>query len=94
MRVNIIFNKHIVPELIQSQLNTPNLVKHMRQIIDGDYDKDYQNIEEKFETKNSIDPAKYILDKINQSFDWQFLKFLFQFDSIDPQFFDLSIKYH
>ncbi len=67
--VNIIFNKHIVPELIQSQLNTPNLVKHMRQIIDGDYDKDYQNIEEKFETKNSIDPAKYILDKINQSFD-------------------------
>lgn len=67
--VNIIFNKYIVPELIQSKLNKPNLIKHMRQLVDGDYHKDYQNIEEKFEAKNSIDPAKYILDKINQSFD-------------------------
>jgi len=67
--VNIIFNKYIVPELIQSQLNTPNLVKHVRQLVNGHYNKDYQNIQQKFETNKSINPAKYILDKINQSFD-------------------------
>ena len=67
--VNIIFNKYIVPELIQSQLNTPNLVKNFRQLVNGHYNKDYQNIQQKFETNKSINPAKYILDKINQSFD-------------------------
>tara|TARA_B100000941_G_scaffold43651_1_gene26750 strand:+ start:465 stop:1550 length:1086 start_codon:yes stop_codon:yes gene_type:complete len=67
--VNIIYNKYIVPELIQSQLNKLNLIKHVKQLVNGDYNKDYQNIQQIFETNQLIDPAKYILDKINQSFD-------------------------
>ncbi len=67
--VNIIFNKYTVTELIQSRLNTLNLVKHINQLVNGHYSKEYQNIQQIFEKNQSIEPAKYILDKINQSFD-------------------------
>ena len=66
--VNILLNKNSIVELIQSDLNSQNIVKNLNNILDSNFrinmHKDYEDLRKKLQTGEtvSLEIAKEILD--------------------------------